>query len=149
MRPAVATGKRAPNKSIEEPLVNAARSLARGQRGRYSRLEVVELMTSDLRGLRRRLRRQVVQAVISRLVTAGFFHPTNEYGVLRFDRMGAPLPWDAFVQRRREEAIERLRRRLGTLTRGAKRAPEPEAARSAIRRLQSRLRKLEAHATHH
>ena len=86
--------------------MNVARALARGNRGRFLRLQVVDQLTKGMRqGLRRRLRRQAIQAVISRLIAAGFFRTTNEQGALRFQRINALLPWDAFVERKRAEAL--------------------------------------------
>jgi hypothetical protein len=140
-----ATKKRAPNKSVEEPLVNVARRLARGNRGRFVRLQVVDGMTNELHGLQRRARRQVVQAIISRLVVAGFFRTTRQRGVLRFKSMSALLPWDANVQRKRAAAVKHIRNRLSTIAQLTQDSSRADASRDAIRRnLVSRLRRLEA-----
>jgi hypothetical protein len=135
--------RRAPNKSVEEPLVAAARVLARGNRGFFSRLQLVDMLTSQLKGYRRRLRRQVIQAVISRLIAAGFFRRTREEGVLRFAAMTAPLPWDAFVEQKRAEAVQRLQSRLQSVNAEvATQASRLSAARATRRSLRHRLRKL-------
>lgn len=135
--------RRAPNKSVEEPLVAAARALARGNRGVFSRLELVDQMTADIRGSRRRMRRQVVQAVISRLIAAGFFKRTKQDGMLRFGAMTAPLPWDAYVGQKRAEAVERLQARLQTVSAQLEiQASQLSVTRATSRSLRSRLRKL-------
>lgn len=135
--------RRAPNKSVEEPLVAAARSLAEGNRGVFSRLELVNLLTSDLKGIRRRVRRQVVQAVISRLIAAGYFRRMREDGKLRFAAITAPLPWDAFVEQKRAAAVERLQSRLESVNAEfASQASRLSAVRTARRSLRHRLHKL-------
>ena len=126
--------------------MNVARALASSNRGRFSRLEVVDQLTKGLRQRwRRRLRRKAIQAVISRLIAAGFFRTTNEQGVLRFQRMNALLPWDAFVERRRTEAIERLNQRLDAIERPPSSNAGADPPKSILRRdLKFRLRKLQS-----
>jgi hypothetical protein len=146
----VSTKTRAPNKSIEEPLVNVARALANCSHGSFSRLEVVDQLTKGLRQRwRRRQRRQAIQAVISRLIAAGFFRITNEQGVLRFRRIDALLPWDAFVERRRTEAIERLSQRLEANERPQSSNAGTDPPKTSLRRdLKFRLRKLQSPPIH-
>jgi hypothetical protein len=141
----VTARKRAPNMSVEGPLVEAARKAARGNRGRFSRVEVVHALTEGLPAEQQRRRRKKLQAIISRLLALGFFVSTREAGVLRFRAMSAALPWEANLQHRRIAAVEHIRSRLSTMPALASSGQEYEARRADLRRtLLSRLRRLEA-----
>jgi hypothetical protein len=134
---------RAPNKSVEGPLVEAARELAHGHQGLFSRAELVNKLSDHLPAIERRRRRKLYQAVISRLLGAGFFLLTQEHQVLRFRSLRAPLPWDSFQTGKRLAAIAHIRSRLRSIADMDERERSSPGLINLRRSLNSRLRRLE------